>query len=94
MESPWPCEVHTLSGKSHWVPPPPEVQSNAHPYPGFLQLLTLTWGTVSSWVLEVEEINAGTRQAQGGHSGSWAEGLLVFGAFLRAGDSETGQEIG
>lgn len=63
MESP--CEVHTLSDKSHWAPPPPEVQSNAHPHAGFLQLLTLIWGTVSSRVLEVEEINTGTRQDQG-----------------------------
>lgn len=35
------------------------------PLPGILQLLTFIWETVGSWVLEVEEINAGPTKAQG-----------------------------
>lgn len=48
---------------------------------------------MSSWVLEVEEINAGTRQAQGDKADPGLRGCSVSGTFLRAGESETGQEI-
>lgn len=72
------CEVHTLSCKSHWMPPPPKVPEQCPP-PSRISAPadTFIWAPVRSWVLEAEGISAGSTQTRGDTS-SPGQGLKGF----------------